>query len=79
MEFGKTHNLILLIELCQKVNTDFQSLENAAVILTPYASAFRYPNELFESEPEKESVVEAIVLAEKVITFVISKLNINSP
>lgn len=43
--FSKTHDLILLKNLCVKCDGDFEFLSDLVVTLNPYAVEFRYPGE----------------------------------
>jgi HEPN domain-containing protein len=71
--FRKTHNIAELIELCKKVDPDFETLYDfKAERLTPYAVEARYPEEFFF--PSLEEAKEAIETAEKVKAFVVEKL-----
>jgi HEPN domain-containing protein len=75
--FQKTHNLSSLLELCLEFDERFESLRDAAEILTPYATEFRYPGEIIE--PEEEDVKEALEMAETVLSFVHDLLPWESP
>lgn len=68
----KTHNLIVLLELCNSFEADFEDLRNFAETLTPYATEFRYPGDLIE--PERGDAEEAIKMAATVLNFVTHKL-----
>lgn len=68
----KTHNLSTLIEQCLEFEASFESLRDAAEILTPYATEFRYPGELIE--PEDEDVREALEMAKTILHFVYALL-----
>jgi HEPN domain-containing protein len=70
--FTRTHNLVALLNLCADVESDFTSLQAAAVALTPYAVAFRYPGEL--PAPTAEQAEEALQLMREVLTFVLERL-----
>ncbi|RMG25224.1 MAG: HEPN domain-containing protein [Methanobacteriota archaeon] len=72
--FEKTHNLSALVDLCVDVNPEFQKYYDAADTLTPYATAFRYPGEFFEDEPDVEEVEEAFRLAKEIYDFVCQQL-----
>ena len=72
--FEKIHNLTVLIELCTEVDSDFQDYLEAAAILTPYATAYRYPNELFELEPDEFQIDEALQLTQEILEFVMKHL-----
>jgi len=70
--FQKVHTLSVLIDQCEKFDQSFQQIRAAADILTPYATAFRYPGDLLEPEPADAD--EALLLARKVIDFVTAKM-----
>lgn len=70
--FDKTHDLRPLIELAQPLDTRFSSFLNAAVLLTPYASEFRYPGDFLD--PTREQFDEALSAADSVWQFVLSVL-----
>ena len=64
----KTHDVGLLVELCAAIDESFNRLLNDAKILTPYDTAFRYPD--IDMNPDKDDVAEAIEKASKIIAFV---------
>jgi HEPN domain-containing protein len=72
--FEKVHNLSLLLEYCADVDPAFRELSDAAADLTPYATAFRYPDEFFEAEPDKEQFNQAFRQAEQTLQFVLQRL-----
>lgn len=43
--FPKTHDLVLLKNLCAKESGDYELVTDLAIILNPYAVEFRYPGE----------------------------------
>ena len=55
---------------------EFGALQEAAEVLTPFATAFRYPGDLIE--PEATDVVLAIELAQRVVDFVSSRLPVEA-
>ena len=58
----------MISNLCSDINIEFENLKNEILILNPYATFYRYPdNELL---PTKNDVIEAIKSAEKVMEFV---------
>ncbi len=67
--FEKTHDLLLLITLAAALESSFNSLQDDAELLTPYATAFRYPDEF--SEPSQEEFSEALKAGERVYCFVL--------
>ena len=71
-EIPKVHLLPLLVELCLERNPVFEQLQDAAEALTPFATAFRYPGNVFEPDPEDAE--EAMILARQVVELVRSLL-----
>jgi hypothetical protein len=61
-----------LIELAQPLDARFSNFLNAAVLLTPYASEFRYPGDFLD--PTQEQFDEALSAADSVWQFVLSLL-----
>jgi HEPN domain-containing protein len=72
IRFKKIHDLEELIESCKSIDEQFSQWLCASDILTPYASAFRYPDEFFE--PDQEQLEEAFELAKKIYDFILAKL-----
>ncbi len=68
MTFEKTHNLVALLALCTPFEPDFAQWEEAAAMLTPYATEFRYPGELLE--PERSEAEQAFAAAEAFVQFI---------
>jgi HEPN domain-containing protein len=68
--FEKTHDLELLTGLAQPYEAGFSSLLKPAVLLTPYASEFRYPGDFID--PSREEFEEAMEATKKVWKFVLS-------
>ena len=71
-EFPKTHDIRMLVQLAKSVNFEFGRYEDAADLLTPYATEFRYPGDVME--PTNEEMEEGVKHAEKMVNFVISLL-----
>jgi HEPN domain-containing protein len=63
--FPKTHDLSALLDRCVALEPTLETLRDMAEILTPYATAFRYPGPLLEPSPDE--VIEAIAAAELVL------------
>jgi len=68
--FEKTHDLRILLELALPFEAGFSSLKAAAVLLTPYATEFRYPGDFLD--PSREEFEEAMEATRKVWEFVLS-------
>ena len=72
--YEKTHDIEVLIDLAGNVNSDFDTLADAADALTPYATRFRYPNSTFAVEPQPAEYEEALQHAQTVYEFVFNLL-----
>jgi len=73
LEFGKTHNLEYLLELCAGKDKDIRKLETGN--LSYYAVELRYPDDFYV--PTFAEAEEAIKLAEDVKKYVLKKLKVN--
>jgi len=67
-EIDKTHNLDVLNSQCLALNPSFQTIQEAALFLRPFATAYRYPEG--ELEPSPSKVEKAIETAKEVLDFV---------
>jgi len=72
IDFGKTHNLEFLLELCKNQDRDFEGIEVGN--LTFYAVDVRYPDEFYI--PSFEETKECYEIAMRVKEFIERKLNI---
>lgn len=70
--FEKTHDLRLLIELALRYNERLSDLQSMAELLTPYATAYRYPGDVLD--PSQEEFDEALSSAESIYAFILSTL-----
>jgi HEPN domain-containing protein len=68
----KTHDIELLVEICCAIDCEFEKLYEYSENLTPYATAFRYPD--IYLEPDYDEVHEAIGMAREILEFVESKM-----
>jgi len=68
----KTHDIELLVEICSAIDSDFEKLYDYSENLTPYATAFRYPD--IYLEPDYDEVYEAIDMARAILKFVEEKI-----
>ena len=68
----KTHDIELLVEICSAIDNEFEKLYDYSENLTPYATAFRYPD--IYLEPDYDEVYEAIGMAREILGFVESKI-----
>ena len=54
--FPKTHDLILLNNLCVKVSGDFELISDLVMLLNPYSIEFRYPGEQATKNDAKKTL-----------------------
>ena len=72
VEFGKSHNIDYLLELCVDVEPEVETLRPTATKLTDFAVESRYP--LPRRDPTQAESREAIEIAHQVRRFVHEKL-----
>ena len=72
--FPKTHDIEDLVERAASFHADFGKLTQAAAVLTPYASAFRYPGGFDEPMPTRVEFDEALQHAQMIYDFVLGLL-----
>lgn len=70
----RSHDVERLVELAAGFDASFIGYEDAAITLTPYATAYRYPGESATLEPSRPEFDEALKLAAEILTFVCSLL-----
>ena len=70
VEFGKTHNLEYLLEMCIKEDSKFEGVNVGN--LSFYAVEVRYPDEFYI--PSIDEAKECLEMAKKVREFVMEKL-----
>jgi HEPN domain-containing protein len=71
-ELIKTHDLVFLVDVCGEYDPEFANLTDDAEKLNPYSTLFRYPDIVLE--PEEADVLEAIKMAQALLTFVEQKI-----
>ena len=76
--FEKTHDVRRLIQQAAGANPEFAQLAHAAEVLTPYASAFRYPGLTADAMPSREEFGQALRHAEGIYRFVLERLPVNA-
>ena len=69
----KSHDLIQLIELSMRFDRDFEKILEAAGVLNPFSTRFRYPSE--HDIPDLSDAKNALSLARKIFTFVVKKIS----
>ena len=72
----KSHNLRLLVELCQEIDEAFAEILGDAEELSPFATAYRYPDMIME--PEAQEVEAAARQAEKIFNLVRQRLHLSN-
>ena len=70
--FEKTHDVRMLVTLAIGLKDDFANWNNAAEILTPYATAYRYPGETLE--PSRSEFELAFQMAQSIYQYIYSDL-----
>jgi len=70
----KTHDVRRLIQRAAAMSPEFTHLAEAAEVLTPYVSAFRYPGMTDQSMPTREEFDTALRHAQSVYDFVLNLL-----
>lgn len=68
----RTHNLPELLAACMEIDPDLAILRDAAIMLNPYATQFRYPGD--EIAPPHDAVSEALQFASQVLTTINSTM-----
>jgi HEPN domain-containing protein len=66
--YERTHDIEVLVDLASEIDLEFSDLADAADVLTPYATRFRYPNATFAVEPEPSEYSEALEHASAYMT-----------
>ncbi len=70
----RSHDVERLVELAAGYDASFKGYEEAAITLTPYATAYRYPGASATLEPSRTEFDEALELATNLVNFVLSVL-----
>ena len=68
----RTHDLRRLFQLASRYNGEFSKRMHAAITLTPYATAYRYPGETTALEPSRTEFDEALRSAADIVAFILS-------
>lgn len=74
LPFPKTHDLTALVKLATGIAAEAAQWEGAAVVLTPYATLYRYPDAF--PEPGDEDLKEAVALTESLLTNIQRQLSV---
>ncbi|MFA6527497.1 MAG: HEPN domain-containing protein [Candidatus Babeliales bacterium] len=69
----KTHDLEKLLELCTKYDSSLLQLADDVIMLIPYATYTRYPDDYFTVN--RTDVETAIVMADKILKVIRTKIN----
>jgi len=72
-EIIKTHDLVLLNKLCQKIEQDFETIEDDCLLVTDYGINIRYPYPMDLNESDMKL---ALKNAENIKNFVNRKINV---
>ncbi len=63
--FPKTHDLTALVTLAKAIDDRAARWEEAAIVLTPYATLYRYPDAF--PEPNDDDLRDAVALADELL------------
>ena len=74
--FPKTHSLVTLLSMCVETLPHSNQFGSHALELTPFATEFRYPGDVFEPTPDQAA--NALMLAEEIFNFCEQALKENS-
>ena len=72
--YERTHDIEVLVDFACDIDSNFKGLADAADVLTPYATRFRYPNATFAVEPQPAEYEEALKYAQAIYDFVLHRL-----
>ena len=70
----RTHDVERLVTLAAGYAPGFDEWANAAIVLTSYATAYRYPGLAVASEPGRAEFDEALKCASEFVDYVLSQL-----
>lgn len=70
----RTHDLRRLNQIVTEYDAEFSNWMDAAITLTPYATAYRYPEEAAALEPSRAEFDDALKLAGDFLSFVCSRV-----
>lgn len=73
--FPRTHDIEILVQCARDIEPSFDQLSSAASVLTPYATAYRYPGGFDEPMPTGEEYDEAFRFAQTICDFVLERLS----
>jgi len=76
LNFPKTHDLTMLVNLAAGKFGDMGAMTDAAIILTPYATLYRYPGAALE--PDDTDIQEALEAAKAMLEGADRILGLNS-
>lgn len=69
----RTHNLIHLINLCKKIDPDFQTCVAAIAKINPFSTRLRYPHSP-QVEPSINEAMQLMYMAQDIFYFVHNKI-----
>lgn len=70
----KTHDLLRLVNMCEKIDCDFKQLIEFAAELTPHCSTSRYPDSAF-CITDKTTAIMLLNQAEFILNFIRNKID----
>lgn len=73
IEYPRIHDLTRLVAIAKTVDVEFEALEELAIILSDYATLYRYPTDM-PVTCTKEDAIEAIEKAQRIREFVMGRI-----
>ncbi|MCC7103514.1 MAG: HEPN domain-containing protein, partial [Chloroflexi bacterium] len=70
--FQRTHDLSILVQLCQQIDQTFSALATDSALVTPYATEFRYPPVLVP--PAESDATDALRATRATLACALSRL-----
>lgn len=75
--FPKTHSLEALLAICIRLSPEFRSFQRHAEELSPLATEFRYPGDVFE--PTMPLALNALASCEEIYAFCEQAMKVLAP
>ena len=70
----KTHDLVMLVNICMETDQSFEELRPLAIELNPYETLGRYPDSSFK-KLSQEKMQKLIERSESIFNFVMHRIN----
>ncbi len=74
----RTHDVESLILIASCYDAHFADWQATGSLLTPYATAYRYPSEPFQAQPSPQEFDDALNAAQNLYAFVLASLPVGT-